>query len=81
MKMLVFSPATSKAKRHQCFGEMYSIIPQRGYGQLLIPVVVVVVVVAQIAPFEKAMNRKVRKIQQLKTETTSPPILLSLTYR
>lgn len=77
--MLVFSPATSKAKRHQCFGEMYGIIPQRGYGQLLIPVVVVVV--AQIAPFEKAMNRKVRKIQQLKTEATFPPSCLSLTYR
>lgn len=76
--MLVFSPATSKAKRHQCFGEMYGIIPQRGYGQLLMPVVVVV---AQIAPFEKAMNRKVRKIQQLKTETTFPPSFLSLTYR
>lgn len=77
--MLVFSPATSKAKRHQCFGKMYGIIPQRGYGQLLIPVVVVVV--AQIAPFEKAMNRKVRKIQQLKTDTTFPSSFLSLTYR
>lgn len=74
MNMLVFSPATSKAKRHQCFGEMYGIIPQRSYGQLLIPVVVV----AQIAPFEKAMNRKVRKIQQLKTETTFPPSFLLL---